>query len=25
MGISPKTVDFLRDLGHDALHLHDRR
>ena len=24
MGISPKTVDFLRDLGHDALHLHDR-
>ncbi len=24
MGISPKTVDFLRNLGHDAVHLHDR-
>ncbi len=22
MGISPKTVAFLQDLGHDALHLH---
>jgi predicted nuclease of predicted toxin-antitoxin system len=22
MGISPKTVAFLRDLGHDAVHLH---
>jgi predicted nuclease of predicted toxin-antitoxin system len=23
MGISPKTVDFLRNLGHDAVHLHE--
>ncbi len=23
MGISPVTVRFLRDLGHDAIHLHD--
>jgi predicted nuclease of predicted toxin-antitoxin system len=23
MGISPKTVAFLNDLGHEALHLHD--
>ena len=23
MGISPRTVDFLRDLGHDAIHLHE--
>ena len=23
MGISPKTVDFLRNLGYDAIHLHD--
>jgi len=23
MGISPKTVAFLQDLGHDAVHLHD--
>jgi predicted nuclease of predicted toxin-antitoxin system len=23
MGISPVTVEFLRDLGHDAVHLHD--
>ncbi len=23
MGISPKTVAFLRELGHDATHLHD--
>jgi len=23
MGISPRTVDFLRDLGHDAMHLHE--
>jgi len=23
MGISPKTVTFLRGLGHDALHLHE--
>ena len=23
MGISPRTVEFLRDLGHDATHLHD--
>ena len=22
MGVSPKTVAFLRDLGHDAVHLH---
>lgn len=22
MGISPKTVAFLRGLGHDAVHLH---
>ncbi len=24
MGISPKAVRFLRDLGHDAEHLHDQ-
>jgi predicted nuclease of predicted toxin-antitoxin system len=24
MGISPKTVTFLRDLGHDAMHLHEQ-
>jgi len=24
MGISPKTVIFLRELGHDALHLHEQ-
>lgn len=24
MGISPKTVSFLCDLGHDAIHLHDQ-
>ena len=24
MGISPKAVAFLRDLGHDAVHLHDQ-
>ena len=23
MGISPKTVSFLRDLGHQAVHLHE--
>jgi predicted nuclease of predicted toxin-antitoxin system len=23
MGISPKTADFLRNLGYDAIHLHD--
>jgi len=23
MGISPRTVEFLRDLGHDAVHLHE--
>jgi predicted nuclease of predicted toxin-antitoxin system len=23
MGISPKTVRFLRDLGHEAVHLHE--
>jgi predicted nuclease of predicted toxin-antitoxin system len=23
MGISPKAVTFLRDLGHDAVHLHE--
>lgn len=25
MGISPKTVSFLRRLGHDATHLHEQR
>jgi predicted nuclease of predicted toxin-antitoxin system len=24
MGISPRTVAFLRDLGHDAVHLHEQ-
>ena len=24
MGISPKTVAFLQNLGHDAVHLHDQ-
>ncbi len=24
MGISPVTVSFLQDLGHDAIHLHDQ-
>jgi len=24
MGISPRTVDFLRDAGHDAVHLVER-
>jgi len=24
MGISPKTVVFLRELGHDAIHLHEQ-
>ncbi len=24
MGISPKTVSFLLDLGHDAIHLHEQ-
>lgn len=24
MGISPKTVEFLNDSGHDAIHLHDQ-
>jgi hypothetical protein len=24
MGISPGTVQFLRDEGHDALHLHEQ-
>jgi predicted nuclease of predicted toxin-antitoxin system len=24
MGISPKTVDFLNHLGHNAIHLHDQ-
>jgi predicted nuclease of predicted toxin-antitoxin system len=23
MGISPRTVDFLQDMGHDATHLHE--
>jgi predicted nuclease of predicted toxin-antitoxin system len=23
MGISPRCVDFLRELGHDAIHLHE--
>ena len=23
MGVSPRTVDFLRDLQHDATHLHE--
>jgi len=25
MGISPRSVAFLRSLGHDAIHLHDER
>lgn len=25
MGISPKTVVYLRSLGHDAIHLHEER
>lgn len=25
MGISPKSVAFLKDLGHEAIHLHDER
>jgi hypothetical protein len=24
MGISPKTVEVLRTLGHDAIHLHEQ-
>lgn len=24
MGLSPKTVSFLQDAGHDAVHLHDQ-
>ena len=24
MGISPNTVAFLRDLGHDAMHFHEQ-
>jgi len=24
MGIPPKTVVFLRELGHDAIHLHEQ-
>jgi predicted nuclease of predicted toxin-antitoxin system len=23
MGISPRAVDFLRDMGHDAVHLYE--
>jgi len=25
MGVSPRSVAFLRSLGHDAIHLHDER
>lgn len=24
MGISPKTIDFRREAGHDAVHLHEQ-